>query len=83
MQLFEKKTVTFYTKITTFMVGKKIKKMSIILTISAIFTIARKNIPKNEILVFFDPVGPLDARFEKNRFFKTFSCYSKVRGTQK
>ena len=30
------------------------------------------NFGQNELLVFFDPVGPQDAMFEKNRFFKLF-----------
>ena len=42
-----------------------------------------KNKTRNEILVFFDPVGHQDATFEKTRIFQTFSSYSKVRGTQK
>ena len=65
------------------MVGTKIKKMSKILEIFSHFGQNTKNIPNIEILVFFDPVGPQDAMFEKNRFFQTFCSYSKVRGTQK
>ena len=62
------------------MVGTKIKKMSKILEIFSHFGHNTKNIPKIEILVFFDPVGPQDAMFDKNRFFQTFSRFSKVRG---
>ena len=64
------------------MVGTKIKKMSKILEIFSHFRHISKNIPINEIIVFFDSVGPQDAMFEKNRFFQTFTSYSKVRGTQ-
>ena len=42
-----------------------------------------KNKTRNEILVFFDPVGTQDAMFEINRFFSTFYSFSKVRDTQK
>ena len=42
-----------------------------------------KNIQKIELLVFFRPVGPQDAMFEKKNIFKPFSSNSKVRGTQK
>ena len=42
-----------------------------------------KNKTRNELLVFFRPVGPQDAMFGKTRFFQPFSSYSKVRGTQK
>ena len=42
-----------------------------------------KNKTRNELLVFFGPVGPQDAMFGKTRFFQPFSSYSKVRGTQK
>ena len=50
----------------------KNQKMSKILEILS-------NFARNEILVFFDPVGPQDAMFDKNRFFQTFSSFSKVR----
>ena len=42
-----------------------------------------KNIATIETLVFFDPVGPQDAMFDKNRFFQTFSSFSKVRGKKR
>ena len=42
-----------------------------------------KNKTRNELLVFFRPVGAQDAMFGKTRFFQHFSSYSKVRGTQK
>ena len=62
------------------MVGTKIRKLSKILEILSHFGHNTKNIPNIEILVFFDPVGPQDAMFDKNRFFQTFSSFSKVRG---
>ena len=62
------------------MVGTKIKKLSKILEIFSHFGHNTKNIPKIEILVFFDPVGPQDTMFDKNSFFQTFSSFSKVRG---
>ena len=61
------------------MVGTKIKKLSKILDILSHFGHNSKNIPNIEILVFFGPVGPQDAMFGKNRFFLTFSGFSKVR----
>ena len=61
------------------MVGTKIKKMSKILEIFSHFGHNTKNIPNIEILVFFDPVGPQDAMFDKNRFFQHCSSFSKVR----
>ena len=42
-----------------------------------------KNIPNIEILVFFDPVGPQDAMFDKNRFFQHCSSFSKVRAKKR
>ena len=64
------------------MVGTKIKKCRKFWEFLANFGHFSKNIPKNEILVFFDPVGTQDAMFEINRFFQPFSSFSKVRGTQ-
>ena len=61
------------------MVGTKIKKMSKILEIFSHFGHNTKNIPNIEFLVFFGPVEPQDAMFGKNRFFLTFSGFSKVR----
>ena len=42
-----------------------------------------KIFPEIELLVFFDPVGPQDATFDKNRFFQPFSSFSKVRGKKR
>ena len=61
------------------MVGTKIKKMSKILEIFSHFGHNTKNIPNIEFLVFFGPVGPQNAMFGINRFFLTFSGFSKVR----
>ena len=41
------------------------------------------NFARNEILVFFVLKGPQDAMFDKNRFFQTFSSFSKVRGKKR
>ena len=54
----------------------KNRKMSKILEILS-------NFFRNEILVFFDPVGPQDAMFDKNRFFQTFASFSKVRSKKR
>ena len=58
------------------MVGTKIKKNSKNLEILSHFGHISKNITKFDILVFFDPVGPQDAMFDKNRFFQTFTSFS-------
>ena len=50
----------------------KNQKMSKILEILS-------NFARNEILVFFVLKVPQDAMFDKNRFFQTFSSFSKVR----
>ena len=61
------------------MVGTKIKEKSKFLESFSHFGHNTKNIPNIEFLVFFGPVGPQDAMFGKNRFFLTFSGFSKVR----
>ena len=54
----------------------KNQKMSKILEILS-------NFARNEILVFFVLKVPQDAMFDKNRFFQTFSSFSKVRGKKR
>ena len=61
----------------------KNQKMSKILEILIHFGHISKNKTRNELLVFFRPVGPQDAMFGKTRFFQPFSSNSKVRGNQK
>ena len=78
-----KKNGIFYCKNGSFMVGTKIKKLSKILESLSLFGHNTKNIPNIEILVFFDPVGPQDAMFDKNRFFQTFTSFSKVRAKKR
>ena len=65
------------------MVGTKIKKMSKNLEILSHFGHISKNIHNIEILVFFGPIGPQDAMFDKNRFFRTITSFSKVRAKKR
>ena len=80
MQFFEKKkTEIFIAKMDRSWLVQKSKNVENFGNFGHI----SKNKTRNELLVFFRPVGPQDAMFGKTRFFQTFSSNSKVRGTQK
>ena len=62
---------------------KNVENFGNFLEILSHFGHISKNIPKIDILVFYDSVGPQDATFDKYRFFETFTSFSKVRGKKR